>query len=126
MVLGLDESDLGDDIRAVAAAMQLQVQADPEPQRNRFVRSDQYSFIRAGIPALALKVGYDMNTPEAAIAQRWTAERYHQPSDDLKQPVDRHAADTFVDAVRRLAVRIGNRADRPKWNASSFFMRFSR
>jgi Zn-dependent M28 family amino/carboxypeptidase len=126
MVLGLDESDLGDDIRAVAAAMQLQVQADPEPQRNRFVRSDQYSFIRAGIPALALKVGYDMNTPEAAIAQRWTAERYHQPSDDLKQPVDRHAADTFVDAVRRLAVRIANRADRPKWNASSFFMRFSR
>ena len=35
------------------------VQADPEPQRNRFVRSDQYSFIKLGIPALAMKVGYD-------------------------------------------------------------------
>ena len=43
MVLGLDESDLGDDVRAVAAAMNLAVQADPEPQRNRFIRSDQYS-----------------------------------------------------------------------------------
>src|SRR5205807_59846 len=116
MVLGLDESDLGEDIRAVAAAMHVQVQADPEPQRNRFIRSDQYSFIRAGIPALAMKVGYDMNTAEAAIAQRWTAERYHQPSDDLHQPVDRSAADAYIDIVRQLAVRIANRTDRPKWH----------
>ena len=125
MVLGLDESDLGDDVRAVASAMRLQVQADPEPQRNRFIRSDQYSFIRAGIPALAMKVGYDMNTPEAAIAQKWTAERYHAPSDDLNQPVDKIAADTFTEVVRQLAVRIANRPDRPKWNDSSFFRRFS-
>jgi hypothetical protein len=124
MVLGLDESDLGNDIRAVAAAMHLQVQADPEPQRNRFVRSDQYSFIRAGIPALSMKVGYEMHTPEAALAQRWTAERYHQPSDDVKQPVDRNTADAFIEVVRQLAVRIANRADRPKWNEASFFSRF--
>jgi Zn-dependent M28 family amino/carboxypeptidase len=126
MVLGLDESDLGGDIRAVAAAMHLQVQADPEPQRNRFIRSDQYSFIRAGIPALAMKVGYEMNTPESVIAQKWTAERYHAPSDDLNQPVDKIAADTFIEAVRQLAVRIANRPDRPKWNDHSFFLRFSR
>src|SRR6185312_2045097 len=125
MVLGLDESDLGDDIRAVAGTLHLQVQADPEPQRNRFIRSDQYSFIRAGIPALAMKVGYEMNTPEAAIAQRWTATRYHAPSDDLNQPVDRAAADAFVNVVRQLAIRIANRNDRPRWNDSSFFRRFA-
>jgi len=61
MVLGLDESDLGADVRAVATEMNLAVQADPEPQRNRFIRSDQYSFVRAGIPALAMKVGYAAN-----------------------------------------------------------------
>ena len=125
MVLGLDESDLGDDVRTVAAEMHLQVQADPEPQRSRFTRSDQYSFVRAGIPALAMKVGYEMNTPEATIAQKWTAERYHQPSDDLNQPVDTTAADTFIEVVGRLAVRIANRPDRPKWNDASFFRRFS-
>jgi Zn-dependent M28 family amino/carboxypeptidase len=126
MVLGLDESDLGGDIRAVAGAMHLQVQADPEPQRNRFIRSDQYSFIRAGIPALAMKVGFELNTPEAAIAQKWTTERYHLPSDDLNQPVDRNAADTYIEVVRRLAVRISNRTTRPRWNESSFFARFNR
>ena len=125
MVLGVDESDLGADIRAVAAGMHLQVQADPEPQRNRFIRSDQYSFIRAGVPALALKVGYEANTSEAAIERRWIAERYHAPSDDLNQPVDRTAADAFIDVVRRLAIRVANRPDRPRWNDSSFFRRFA-
>ena len=125
MVLGLDESELGDDVRAVADTLHLEVQRDPEPQRNRFIRSDQYSFVRAGIPALAMKVGYEMNTPQAVIAQRWTAERYHAPSDDLAQPVDRTCADAFVDVVRRLAIRIADRPDRPHWSDSSFFKRFA-
>jgi Zn-dependent M28 family amino/carboxypeptidase len=125
MVLGLDESNLGADIRAVASALHLGVQADPEPQRNRFIRSDQYSFIKAGIPALSMKVGYEPGSPEAAIARKWTAERYHAPSDDLNQPVDKTAAATYIDAVRRLVLRIADRADRPSWNADSFFKRFA-
>ncbi len=125
MVLGLDESDLGTDIRATAKELGLAVQADPEPQRNRFVRSDQYSFVKAGIPALAMKVGYDEGTPQAEIARKWTAERYHAPSDDLDQPIDRTAAGKYVDVIENLAVRIANRTDRPKWNDSSFFKRFA-
>jgi Zn-dependent M28 family amino/carboxypeptidase len=124
MVLGLDESDLGQDIRATAKDLGLEVQADPEPQRNRFVRSDQYSFIKLGIPALSMKVGYNEKTPEAAIAAKWIAERYHAPSDDLNQPVDLSAADKYVDVLTNLAVRIANRANRPKWYDSSFFKRF--
>lgn len=126
MVLGLDESDLGQDIRAVAQDLGVAVQADPEPQRNRFVRSDQYSFIREGVPALAMKVGYEEKSPEAEIARKWTAERYHSVSDDLKQPVDLSAGDKYVDIVRALAVRIANRTDRPKWKDSSFFKRFAK
>lgn len=125
MVLGLDESDLGKDIRATAQTLSLEVQADPEPQRNRFVRSDQYSFIKAGIPALAMKVGYAEKSPEAAIAAKWTAERYHAPSDDLNQPVDLSAADKYIDVMVDLTVSVANRKDRPAWNESSFFKRFS-
>jgi hypothetical protein len=126
MVLGLEESDLAADVRAVAADLKLTVQADPEPQRNRFIRSDQYSFVRAGIPALAMKVGYDANTPQAITAQNWTAERYHAPSDDVNQPVDLQAASSFVNVVHQLAVRIANRNSRPQWNDTSFFKRFRR
>jgi Zn-dependent M28 family amino/carboxypeptidase len=125
MVLGLDESDLGNDIRATAKDLGLAVQGDPEPQRNRFVRSDQYSFVKAGIPALAVKVGYDLGTPEAEVARQWTAERYHAPSDDLNQPIDHSAAGKYIDVIGKLAVRIADRSDRPRWNDSSFFKRFA-
>ena len=52
-VLGLAESDLGDLARQVAESDGVSVQPDPQPLRNVFVRSDQYSFIRHGVPALA-------------------------------------------------------------------------
>ena len=57
-VQGLGESTLGDDIRAVAGEAGVQIQADKEPEHNRFIRSDQYSFIKKGVPALAFKFGW--------------------------------------------------------------------
>lgn len=125
MVLGLDESDLGDDVRAVAGEMGIGVRPDPQPQRNRFIRSDQYSFIRQGVPALAMKVGFEPGSPQEAIDARWTRERYHAPSDDLAQPIDRAAAAGFTEAIGRLAVRVANRATRPAWKETSFFKRFA-
>jgi len=126
MVLGLDESDLGDDVRAVAQDVGIGVVADPQPLRNRFIRSDQYSFIREGVPALAMKVGVEPGTPEAAIEAAWTKERYHAPSDDLQQPIDRAAAVGFTEVIGRLAVRVANRPTRPAWKPDSFFKRFAR
>ncbi len=126
MALGLDESDLGDDLRAVATGMHLAVQPDPEPHRNRFIRSDQYSFIREGVPALAMKVGYDEGSPEAKIAAEWTHDRYHAPSDDLDQPIDRGAAATFTKMIGELCLRVASRDTRPQWKDASFFRRFAR
>ena len=126
MVLGLDESDLGDDVRAVAQEMGIGVRPDPQPQRNRFIRSDQYSFIREGVPALAMKVGFEPGSPEEKIDAAWTRERYHAPSDDLAQPIDRSAAVGFTDMIGRLSVRVANRDTRPAWTAESFFKRFAR
>jgi Zn-dependent M28 family amino/carboxypeptidase len=125
MVFGLDESDLGASVRQVAAAMGLGVQGDPEPLRNRFIRSDQYSFIRQGVPALALKVGYPPESPEAATHATWTKERYHAPSDDLQQPVDRGSAVTYNELLARLTTAVANQPQRPRWNDASFFKRFA-
>lgn len=126
MVFGLGESDLTEDLQAVAQEMTLGVQPDPQPQRNRFIRSDQYSFVREGVPALNLKIGFEPGSPEAAIEAEWTRTRYHAPSDDLQQPIDRMAAAQFTDVVGRLAVRVANRATRPAWKPESFFRRFER
>jgi Zn-dependent M28 family amino/carboxypeptidase len=125
MVLGLDESDLGGDIRAVAEELKLGVQADPEPNRNRFIRSDQYSFIRRGIPALAFKFGYEFGSPEEKIRRDWVRDVYHKPNDDLKQPVDLDAAAKFNHVILGLLQRVANAPARPHWNDSSFFKRFA-
>jgi hypothetical protein len=124
-VFGLDESDLGDDARAMAARFGVDVQRDPEPQRNRFIRSDQYSFIRKGIPALAFKIGYAADSPEEKAAKQWTRDRYHAPSDDLKQPVDREAAARFTRFLLEFSTRVANAERRPQWKERSFFKRFA-
>ena len=85
------------------------------------VRSDQYSFIRAGIPALATKNGMVAGTPEAEIESRWQTERYHGVTDDLAQPVDLAAIGLYAEICKRLAVRVANREQAPKWYDSSVF-----
>jgi Zn-dependent M28 family amino/carboxypeptidase len=124
-IYGLEESDLGGDAAAIAESVGVAPQADLEPKRNIFIRSDQYSFIRRGVPALALKVGYDKGSAEEGIAKKWLTERYHAPSDDLAQPVDKRAAGAFDALVARLLERVANRDTRPQWKETSFFKRFA-
>ncbi|HLF85056.1 MAG TPA: M20/M25/M40 family metallo-hydrolase, partial [Blastocatellia bacterium] len=92
IVQGLEESNLADDLQNVARSIGVEVLSDPEPERRAFVRSDQYSFIRQGVPAISLKVGFVKDSPEHEIVKRWRRERYHAPSDDLQQPIDFEAA----------------------------------
>jgi len=125
-VQGLGESSLGDDVRAVAEQVGVQVQADKEPEHNRFIRSDQYSFIKKGIPSLAFKFGYIPGTPEEKIFKAWYAERYHAPSDDLTQPVDMAAAAQFNAILEKLALRVADADHRPEWKPDSFFRRFAK
>lgn len=124
-VQGVDESTLGDQIRAVAKDAGIEVQGDKEPQRNLFIRSDQYSFIRQGVPALAFKFGYVPGSPEEKLHKEWLKNRYHAPSDDLNQPVDKDAAAQFNRIILTLAERVANADSRPQWKPNSFFKRFA-
>jgi Zn-dependent M28 family amino/carboxypeptidase len=124
-VQGLGESTLGDDIRAVCETTGIQVQADKQPDHNRFIRSDQYSFIRQGVPALAFKFGWLPGTPEEKLFNDWYKERYHGPADDVNQPVDLEGAAQFNAILGKLALRVANAAQRPQWKAESFFKRYA-
>ena len=124
-IYGLNESSLGDDARTTAESLGVRIQDDPEPVRNLFIRSDQYNFIRHGVPSLAMKVGADPGTPEQAIFKEWLTKRYHAPSDDVDQPVDLASAAKFEEIVRALTMTIANEAVRPAWKADSFFRRYA-
>jgi Zn-dependent M28 family amino/carboxypeptidase len=124
-VQGLDESDLGLHAAQIAKSFGVQPQPDPEPLRNAFIRSDQYSFIKKGIPSVVMGVSYAPGSPEKQIFKDWLTNRYHAPSDDLNQPVDLKAAALYEEIVRRLLVETANAPARPQWNADSFFRRYA-
>ena len=124
-ILGLNESDLGQEAASIAQSMDVKPQPDPEPQRNVFIRSDQYNFIRHGIPGLAMQVGFEKGSPEQQIFKDWLTQRYHAPSDDLNQPVDLSAAAKYEEVVRTLTLRVANQEGRPHWKQDSFFRRYA-
>jgi len=124
-VYGLGESDLGSDVRKVAAALKVEVQDDPAPQRNIFVRSDQYNFIRRGIPAVMVDIAGRTGSAEEATEKTWLTNRYHAPSDDLSQPVDLAAAAAYNRFMMTLATTVANNTARPMWKPESFFKRFA-
>jgi hypothetical protein len=124
-VQGFAESSLGESVRAAAKTLGVEVQTDREPEQNRFIRSDQYSFIRKGVPALAFKFGYEFGSPEETIRRNWVRDVYHQPGDDTTQPLNLEAAATFNRVIMTLLQRVANDTARPTWTPDSFFRRFA-
>jgi len=119
-VQGLAESTLGNDARAAFQLNDVEVQFDKQPDENRFVRSDQVNFVKQGIPALAFKFGWTPDSPEQKIFMDWVKTRYHKPSDDLQQPVDKVAAAQFTVVLGQLTTRVAN-GPRPEWYPESSF-----
>ena len=124
-VYGLAESDLGDRVKQVGDQLNLQIQPDPLPLLNVFIRSDQYNFVRHGVPSLMIDVGAAPGSPDAAIIKAWRTERYHAPSDDANQPVNLATAAAYEEVIRTLVIEVANDPKRPQWKQDSFFRRYA-
>ncbi len=122
---GLEESDLGTRAAAIAQSMGIKPIADPEPLRNLFIRSDQYNFIKKGVPSVKCDVTFEPGAPEQKIFKDWLTNRYHAPSDDVNQPVDLQAAATYEEFTRRLLLDTANNTACPRWKPDSFFRRYA-
>ena len=124
-IQGLADSDLGEHAATIAKSFGVKPVPDPEPLRNLFIRSDQYNFIRHGVPSVIMDVFYEPGSPEQKLFKDWLTNRYHAPSDDVNQPVDLSAAALYEDIVRRLLIETANTAAPPQWKQDSFFRRYA-
>jgi Zn-dependent M28 family amino/carboxypeptidase len=111
---------------AITAVLQesLDLSPDPWPEELRFVRSDQFSFVRNGIPAILIDVGTHAahsDTNGYALIDEFRHSRYHQPGDDLSQPIDYRFLARLARVNVHLAYEIANARKRPQWNAGDFF-----
>ena len=120
--IGIEHSSLKADVEAAAKSLGITLSPDPRPEEVVFIRSDQFAFIRQGIPAVYLKGGLEPAEGEhAGRAETFLTQHYHLPSDQIDLPIDYPTAAQMA----RLNVAIGRRVadgDRaPRWNKGDFF-----
>jgi Zn-dependent M28 family amino/carboxypeptidase len=125
VAFGIEHSTLDSVVARAAAGMGVALGADPFPQEAFFVRSDQYSFVRQGIPSAFLFMGFkgDSGLDAPARFRQWMAARYHTPQDDLSQPMDLEAGARHATLAWRVGVEIANAETRPAWKGDSFLGR---
>jgi Zn-dependent M28 family amino/carboxypeptidase len=124
-IQGIADSDLGEHASEIARSFGVKPVPDPEPLRNLFIRSDQYNFIRHGVPSVIMDVFFEQGSPEQKLFKDWLTNRYHAPSDDVNQPVDLGAAALYEEIAYKLLVDTANGSARPMWHSDSFFKRYA-
>lgn len=122
--LGADHSTLINPVNEAAAYFDLTVEPDPEPNENRFVRSDQYSFIKEGIPALHVKYGNktaDGKNNLDVFVKEWRAKYYHKPQDDINGIFDFEAGKKYAQLNFLIGYLVANDPIKPSWNPGDIF-----
>ena len=124
---GAEHSTLLETLRGAAAEVHLNVSPDPHPEEVMFIRSDQYSFVRQGIPAAFVSEGIVSSDPTVDVNKRlaeWWATTYHEPSDDMNQPnLNFDSAAVLVKLSFLAGWSIANESRRPQWINGDFFGR---
>ena len=121
---GGEHSTVGELAARVAQSMGVSVSPDPKPERRRFIRSDQYSFVKAGIPAAFLNTGVHSTTEDGAgqkAREEIELKHYHRVSDDLSLPINYDAAARFAGLGAAIVIELANASARPQWKAGDFF-----
>jgi hypothetical protein len=123
---GAEHSTLGEAVRRAAQALGVEIVPDPAPRASVFVRSDQFSFVRQGVPSLYVTGGRSPSEDPAQAERRraWNRARYHTPKDEwdaawLWDDTARFARLQFL-----LALVVADGAARPAWEKGDFFERF--
>ena len=121
--VGIEHSTLGAVTERAVRLAGLTLTPDPMPEEVSFVRSDQYPFVRVGVPAVYLWSGIKRKDGadglEAVFA--WMKQHYHKPSDDLNRPIDWLGAARLARVNYAIALEIATQEERPAWNEGNFF-----
>jgi Zn-dependent M28 family amino/carboxypeptidase len=122
--IGVEHSSLQAALDQAAAEVGVDLTPDPSPEESIFIRSDQYAFIRTGVPAVYLTGG--MVARDAGVDARqqfraFLADHYHQPDDDAEQPIQYADAARLAQLNARIGQLIADAPQRPRWNPGDFF-----
>ena len=124
IAFGSEHSSLEGVIADAVAEEGFVLTPDPMPEEVIFIRSDQYSFVKQGVPSVFLVPGHTSSDPGIDGEGLWRGflkTYYHQPSDDLSRTIDWPSAVRFARANVRIGYAVAEDDDRPTWNPGDFF-----
>lgn len=125
IAFGASHSTLGDTVTTAAKKYDTEQSPDPMPEQAIFTRSDHYTLVKKGIPAVFLMTGFTSRTEGEDGGEVWGkffAENYHRPSDDLKNhEVNYEAGARFTNINFEIGKEIANTEQRPQWLEDSYF-----
>lgn len=125
IAFGASHSTLGDTVTKAAQKYGTEQSPDPMPEQAIFTRSDHYTLVKKGIPAVFLMTGFTSRTEGEDGGEVWGnffAEHYHRPSDDLKQhDINYQAGARFTNINFEIGKEIANADQRPQWLEDSYF-----
>ena len=124
---GAEHSTLGAILDEVTKSYGVTVIPDPMPDEKVFYRSDHYSFVERGIPALML-LGAPAGEKEAWIKRikDWEKTDYHQPGDTIQPNWAWEGPETVAEVMAILGWRISENPTMPGWLPSSKLSKFER
>lgn len=122
--LGAQHSSLYKQVEQASKHLGLSVEEDPEPEQNRFIRSDQYSFVVRGVPALHIKYGNktaDGKNNLDETVKKWREVYYHKPQDNPDGVFDYDAGKKYAQLNFLIGYLVAQQPERPTWNENDFF-----
>ena len=117
VAIGSEHSTLIKNVEVAAKQIGYEISADPTPEEDWFIRSDQYSFVQQGIPAVWLRNGAD----GIEVLKKWYVTRYHTPLDNMEQQIYYDAGLKTARMYFLLGYSVAQQEQRPAWNENDFF-----
>lgn len=118
VAFGADRSNILAPVGAAVGQFRLKMVPDPNPSEGFFFRSDQYSYVQRGIPAVYLDIGFG-NGGDVAQTD-FLGTHYHQPSDE-PDLLDYEQLGRFADLATVVARNVADMQARPAWLPGDFF-----
>ena len=127
VVLGATKSSLGPQLAAMVKPQGMRISPEDHPEAGYFYRSDHFSFAKVGVPAVSIGAGDDIIGKPAGwgkeMGEKYTANNYHQPSDEYQTWWDLRGDVQLSGIVLDLTRALANSSAWPTWATGAEFHR---
>jgi hypothetical protein len=124
IVLGIEHSSLEQQVQSSAKQIGYSLSPDPMPEENFFIRSDQYSFVQQGIPAVNITDGIQSSDPKVdgmKLLKEWMVTKYHTPLDNMDQTLDYDSGAKAAGVNFLVGYEVAQQDAAPTWDKGDFF-----